>query len=191
MLSIWLKCSLPFLVPLLYLKGQRTALILRDVSAATLGCKESNCCPKFSVCESVSLCMCVCLSTYTHFCAYGTEQERDGDYRWHWNCSNQGKLVSDLFIGRGCHWLMAARLADVHGLKGEERVADQPCEAENCGNNLRLSLNNAAQRAPHLRRWDHITHVAASLHVLAPCLNPRMEIWGSVFAHDMAQFESQ
>lgn len=162
MLSIWLACSLSFLVPLLYLKGQRTALILRDVSAATLECKESNCCPKFGVCVSVRLCVLVCLCTYTHFCVW----ERDRDYRWHWNCSNQGKLVADLFTGRGCRWLMAARLADVHRLKGEGRVADQPWEAENCGNNLRLSLNNAARRAPI---WDAgiISHMSPPV---ATCL---------------------
>lgn len=68
-------------------KGQRTALIPRDVSAATLECKESNCCPKFGVCASVCLGTHTCLCTHTHFCAAseraseGEEREADRDYR--------------------------------------------------------------------------------------------------------------
>lgn len=78
---------------------------------------------------------------------------------------------------------MAARLADVHGLKGEGRVSDQPGEAENCGRNLRRSAQNAARRGIHLRRWDRI---ARGRHVLTP----RLDIRDSVFVHDVAQFES-
>lgn len=76
---IWLKCSLPFLVPLLYLKGQKTALILRDVSAATLECKESNSCPKCGVCMSVHVCMLEFM--HKHSFLLMEEPERNGDYR--------------------------------------------------------------------------------------------------------------
>lgn len=73
-----LKVKVPFLVLLLYIKGQRTALILRDVSAATLECKESNCCPKFGVCVSVRLCTaCVFVHIHSFLCS---ERERDTDY---------------------------------------------------------------------------------------------------------------
>lgn len=80
---------------------------------------------------------------------------------------------------------MAARLADVHGLKGEGRVTDQPREAENCGRNLRCSAQNAVRRGTHLRGWDRIAH---SRHVLTPRQN--LDIRDSVFVHDVAQFES-
>lgn len=130
----------------------------------------------------------MCLCTFTHFCVYYTEQERD--YRWHLNCSNQGKLVADLFIEWECQWLMAAQLADVHRLKGEERVTDQAWEAENCGYNLRLSLNNAAQWAPPseaLGSYDtchrHVSTCSAMSEHGHGCLR--------FFVHDVTQFESQ
>jgi len=64
---------------------------------------------------------------------------------------------------------MAAQHADVHRLKGEEKVTDWPQEARNCGNNLRLSFNNAVWWALYLR--PHFTRIAASRHVLRLCPN--------------------